>query len=61
MPLKLDFQGCICFRICIYKNRLDKEFKIINFFLITDHLAIRKSLSGDVKKCVFHITDHLVM
>ena len=32
-----------------------------HFFLIIDHLVIRKSLSGDVKKCVFHITNCLVM
>ena len=61
MPLKLATQGCICFCICNYKNRLDNELKTIIFFLITDHLVIIKSLSGDVKKYVFHITDRLVM
>ena len=55
MPLKLATQGCICFYVCIYKNRLENQLKIIIFFLITDHLVIRKSLSGDVKNTLVHI------
>ena len=46
---EIVYPGMYLFSICIYKKQLYNEFKITRLFLITDHLVIRKSLSGDVQ------------
>ena len=60
MLLKLVARDLL-FLFLYLQELINIMLKVTIICLITDHLMIRKSLSGEKKIGIFHVTDRLVM